>query len=64
MKSIVATPLVARVTEAWSVSVPEIYAVVILQVIVMFPVVLLKILTASPSLKVASGTVIEPPVPT
>jgi hypothetical protein len=64
MKSIVATPLVDRVTEAWSVSIPEIYAVVILQVIVMFPVVLLKILTASPSLKVASGIVIEPPVPT
>ena len=34
------------------------------QVIVMLPVVLLKIDTASPAAKVASGIVIDPPDPT
>jgi len=61
---IVQTPLVARVTVALSESVPAMYAVVIVQVIVMPAEVLLKIDTASPSANVASGIVIEPPEPT
>ena len=36
----------------------------IVQVIVMLPVVLLKIDTASPAAKVELGIVIDPPVPT
>ena len=64
IKSIVAKPLVASVTDALSESVPAIYAVVIVQVIVMLPDVLLKTLTALPSENVASGMMIEPPEPT
>jgi hypothetical protein len=60
----VATPRVAKVTEALSVSPPAMYAVVIVQVTVMLPEVLLKMLIALPSENVASGMVIEPPVPT
>jgi hypothetical protein len=40
------------------------YAVVIVQVIVMPEEVLLNIETASPAAKVASGIVIDPPEPT
>ena len=64
INNIVATPRVARETLALSVSVPAIYAVVIVQVIVIAPVVLLKIETTSPSAKVASGIVMLPPEPT
>jgi hypothetical protein len=39
MNRMVATPLVARVAVATSASVPEMYAVVIVQVIVISPVV-------------------------
>jgi hypothetical protein len=60
----VATPLVAKVTDDLSESVPAIYAVVIEQVIVMSPDVLLKILIALPSENVALGIVIDPPEPT
>ena len=49
---------------ALSESVPEMYAVVIEQVMVMLPLVLLKIETMSPSAKVASGMTIAPLVPT
>jgi hypothetical protein len=42
MNRMVATPLVARVAVATSASVPEMYAVVIVQVIVISPVVLLN----------------------
>jgi hypothetical protein len=45
MKNIVANPLVAKVTDALSELVPEMYAVVMLKVIVIDPVVLLKITT-------------------
>jgi hypothetical protein len=61
---IVATPLVASVTVALSASVPAIYAVVIVQVIVMLPEVLLNKETMSPAAKVASGIVMEPDAPT
>jgi hypothetical protein len=64
INKMVHTPRVARVTDALSESVPAIYAVVIVQVIVMLPDVLLKIDIASPSANVASGIVIEPPDPT
>lgn len=64
INNMVATPLVAKVTDALSESVPAIYAVVIVQVIVILPVVLLNIEIASPSANVASGIVIEPPEPT
>jgi hypothetical protein len=61
---IVATPRVSKLTVALSASVPAMYAVVIVQVIVIAPVVLLNIEIASPAAKVASGIVIEPLVPT
>jgi hypothetical protein len=61
---IVATPRVAKLTVALSASVPAMYAVVIVQVIVIAPVVLLNIESMSPSANVASGIVIDPPVPT
>jgi hypothetical protein len=64
INNMVHTPRVARVTDALSESVPAIYAVVIVQVIVIFPEVLLKIDIASPSANVAFGIVIEPPDPT
>jgi hypothetical protein len=60
----VATPRVAKLTVALSESVPAMYAVVIVQVIVIAPVVLLNMETASPSVNVASGIVIDPPEPT
>lgn len=60
----VATPRVAKATDALSESVPAMYAVVIVQVIVMLPEVLLKTLIALPSENVASGMVIDPPEPT
>jgi hypothetical protein len=59
-----AKPRVAKVIVALSASVPAIYAVVIVQVIVMLPEVLLNTNTASPAEKAASGIVIEPPEPT
>jgi hypothetical protein len=64
INKIVAIPRVAKVIVALSESVPEIYAVVIVQVIVILPDVLLKIVIASPSAKVESGIVIDPPEPT
>jgi hypothetical protein len=64
INKMVHTPLVAKVTVALSVSVPAMYAVVIVQVMVMLPVVLLKIDTASPVANVASGMVTDPPEPT
>jgi hypothetical protein len=64
MNKTFATPRVASVTEDTSELAPAMYAVVIEQVIVMLPDVLLKMLTASPSEKVASGTVTLPPLPT
>jgi hypothetical protein len=64
INKMVATPRVAKVTDDLSESVPAMYAVVIVQVIVMLPEVLLKTLIALPSENVASGMVIEPPEPT
>jgi len=61
---IVATPRVAKVTLALSESVPAMYAVVIVQVIVTLPVVLLNTETTSPVANVASGIVTDPPEPT
>jgi hypothetical protein len=60
----VATPRVAKATDALSEFAPAMYAVVIVQVIVMLPEVLLKMLIALPSENVASGIVIDPPEPT
>ena len=60
----VATPRVAKATDALSEFAPAMYAVVIVQVIVMLPEVLLKMLIALPSENVASGMVIDPPEPT
>ena len=57
-------PLVASVIEDSSVLVPPMYAVVIEQVNVIFPVVLLKIKTTSPVENVELGMVIEPLDPT
>ena len=54
----VATPLVANETVAWSVFVPAMYAVVIVQVIVKLPDVLLYSDTTSPAAKVELGMVI------
>ena len=59
----VARPLVAKVIVALSESVPAIYAVVIVQVIVILPEVLLKRLITSPAAKVEFGIVIDPLVP-
>jgi hypothetical protein len=56
-----ATPRVARETDALSVSVPAMYAVVIEQVTLTAALVLLKSETTSPLVNVASGIVIEPP---
>ena len=64
IKKMFATPRVANVTVALSASVPARYAVVMVQVIVMFPEVLLKMTTASPSVNVASGMTMLPLVPT
>jgi hypothetical protein len=64
MNNIVATPRVAKVTDALSVSVPEIYAVVMEHVIVMPAVVLLKTVIASPVANIAFGITILPPLPT
>ena len=61
---ILAIPRVAKVTVALSASVPAIYAVVIVQVMVMPAAVLLKTKTASPAEKVALGISMEPPDPT
>jgi hypothetical protein len=57
-------PLVAKATSGSSALRPAIYAVVIVQVIVMSPVVLLKIEMTSPAAKVELGIVIEPLAPT
>lgn len=59
---IVATPRVASVTDDLLASVPAIYAVVVEQVIVMFPVVLLKTEMTLPSANVEFGITMEPPV--
>ena len=64
INKIVANPLVSNVTLDWSVLVPALYAVVIEQVTVTFPVVLLKRVTASPALNTLLGIVIEPLAPT
>ena len=56
----VATPRVANVTEALSLSVPERYAVVMVRLIVTLPEVLLKIDTASPAENTSFGTSIAP----
>jgi len=64
MNKTVAIPRVASVIVALSASVPLMYAVVTEQVRVMLPLVLLKIETASPVAKVASGIVMLPPDPT
>lgn len=64
MNNIVATPLVAKVTDDLFVSVPAMYAFVVEQVIVTPLDVLLKTEIASPSAKVEFGMVIEPPEPT
>jgi hypothetical protein len=55
-------PRVANEIVALSASVPPIYAVVIDIVRVIAPEVLLKITTASPVAKTASGTIMLPPV--
>lgn len=59
-----ATPLVANDTVALSVSVPAMYASVIVQVMVIAAEWLLAITTTSPSENVELGMVIEPPDPT
>ena len=64
INKIVANPLVSSVTLDWSVLVPALYAVVIEQVTVTFPVVLLKRVTASPALNTLLGIVIDPLAPT
>jgi hypothetical protein len=58
INKMVATPRVANDTEALSLSVPAIYAVVIEHVIVKLPLVLLYSDTTSPALNVLSGIVI------
>ena len=64
INKIVQMPRVAKATSGSSVLTPAIYAVVIVQVIVMSPVVLLKIETTSPAAKVELGISIEPLAPT
>jgi hypothetical protein len=59
----VQTPLVAKSTDASSVLVPEMYAVVIEQVKAIAAAVLLNIEIASPSENVASGIIMLPEEP-
>jgi hypothetical protein len=59
-----ATPLEARVMVALSVSVPEMYAVVMVQVIVIPDAVLLYSVTTSPLENTELGISMDPPEPT